>query len=252
MRRGTDKKNAVFKEDFMRKLEHVPNHLALIPDGNRRWSKSRGLKLLGGYSTGIRKFIDFSIWSKEFGIRTLSVWALSTENIHNRSASELSMFFRLFTKEASDPKILSDLVNNKVRVKVVGNTSILPMPLKRALRKVEAKTRKYTDLTINLLIGYGGRDDIVHAARLAAMHAAKTGSGSISERDVERNLRTASVSDADLIIRTSGEKRLSGFLPWQSTYSELYFAKKYWPDFSKKDLERALADYSRRQRRFGR
>jgi undecaprenyl diphosphate synthase len=236
----------------MSKIENVPRHLALIPDGNRRWSKSKGLKLLRGYSTGIRKFIDFSIWSKEFGIKTLSVWALSTENIHNRSKSELSMFYNLFTKEASDPKILSDLVSNRVRVKVIGDTTMLPAQLKKALRKVEAKTRKFTDLTINLLIGYGGRDDIVHAARMAAMHAVRTGSTSISESDVKANLRTNSIADADLIIRTSGEKRLSGFLPWQSTYSELYFAKKYWPDFSKKDLKLALADYSRRQRRFGR
>lgn len=236
----------------MSKIENVPRHLALIPDGNRRWSKSKGLKLLSGYSTGIRKFIDFSIWSKEFGIKTLSVWALSTENIRNRSKSELSMFYNLFTKEASDPKILSDLVSNRVRVKVIGDTTMLPAQLKKALRKVEAKTRKFTDLTINLLIGYGGRDDIVHAARMAAMHAVRTGSTSISESDVKANLRTNSIADADLIIRTSGEKRLSGFLPWQSTYSELYFAKKYWPDFSKKDLKLALADYSRRQRRFGR
>ena len=236
----------------MSKIENVPRHLALIPDGNRRWSKSKGLKLLRGYSTGIRKFIDFSIWSKEFGIKTLSVWALSTENIHNRSKSELSMFYNLFTKEASDPKILSDLVSNRVRVKVIGDTTMLPAQLKKALRKVEAKTRKFTDLTINLLIGYGGRDDIVHAARMAAMHAVRTGSTSISESDVKANLRTNSIADADLIIRTSGEKRLSGFLPWQSTYSELYFAKKYWPDFSNKDLKLALADYSRRQRRFGR
>ena len=136
----------------MSKIENVPRHLALIPDGNRRWSKSKGLKLLRGYSTGIRKFIDFSIWSKEFGIKTLSVWALSTENIHNRSKSELSMFYNLFTKEASDPKILSDLVSNRVRVKVIGDTTMLPAQLKKALRKVEAKTRKFTDLTINLLI----------------------------------------------------------------------------------------------------
>ena len=236
----------------MSRIENVPRHLALIPDGNRRWSKSRGLKLLGGYTTGIKKFIDFSIWSKEFGIKTLSVWALSTENMHNRGKAELSMFYKLFTKEASDPKILGDLVSNRVRVKVIGNTAMLPAPLKRALKRVEAKTKKYTDLTINLLIGYGGRDDIIHAARMAAMHAIKTGSASVSERDVEDSLRTSSLTDADLIIRTSGEKRLSGFLPWQSTYSELYFAKKYWPDFSRKDLERALSDYSRRHRRFGR
>ncbi len=236
----------------MRGLENVPEHLALIPDGNRRWSKSRGLKLLGGYSSGIRKFIDFSIWSKEFGVKTLSVWALSTENMRNRSASELKMFLKLMTKEALDPKILADLVNNKVRVKVVGNTSMLPQPLRAALKRVEAKTRAYGALTINLLIGYGGREDIVHAARLAALHAVKSGSSSVTERDVKENLRTATVSDADLIIRTSGERRLSGFLPWQSTYSELYFAKKYWPDFSKEDLRKALMDYSRRRRRFGR
>lgn len=233
------------------KMRSVPQHLALIPDGNRRWSKAHRLELLSGYQNGIKKFIDFSIWAKGFGVKTLTVWALSTENIKNRSKSEINVLYSLYIKAANDPQILKELRDNRARLKVIGNLDLLPKRVKDALRSVERKTRNYKDFTINMLVGYGGRDDMLYAFRRVYNYAIKGRLDRITENIIKQSMRTASLPDVDYIIRTSGEMRLSGFLPWQADYSELYFAKKYWPDFEKRDLEIALRAFSERKRRFG-
>lgn len=235
-----------------KRLSHVPKHLALIPDGNRRWSNSHKLEVLNGYQKGVHKFIDFSIWAKGFGVKTLTVWALSTENIKNRSKAEISVLYHLYVNAARDPKILEKLKNNGTRVKIIGNQSLLPKRVKDALQSLERVTKEYKDFTVNLLIGYGGKDDMLHAFKKVYDYALQGKISAINESVVMENMRTASLPDVDLIIRTSGEMRLSGFLPWQSDYSELYFAKKYWPDFNKTDLKKALKVFSSRQRRFGR
>ena len=230
--------------------EDAPLHIAIIPDGNRRWSREHRLGLVRGYSVGIQKIVDLCLWAKSQGVRTLSVWALSTENVHNRSRHELSLLYSLYTRAARDKALLKKLRDNQARIRVIGNMSMLPKRLREALRSLEMQTSMYKRLSINLLVGYGGRDDIIYAARsLAAQGIAGR---RIDNRSLEASLRTAEVPDVDLIIRTSGERRLSGFLPWQSNYSELYFARKYWPDFGKEDLKRAIDTYNRRQRRFGR
>ena len=234
-----------------KKLKYVPEHLALIPDGNRRWSSSHKLQLLNGYHMGVRKFVDVSIWAKGFGVKTLTVWALSTENIKNRSKTEMGILYRLFVNAAYDPAIYQLLKDNNARIKIIGNSNLLPKKVKLALQSIENKTKRYTDFTINLLIGYGGRDDMLYAFKKIYNYAIQGKINGITEDIVNENMRTASIPDVDFIIRTSGEMRLSGFLPWQSGYSELYFAKKYWPDFGKKDLEKALKVFSERQRRFG-
>ncbi len=231
-----------------RRIEPVPSHVALIPDGNRRWARGHMLSLRHGYSYGIKKFMDFSVWAKGFGVRTITVWALSTENIKKRSASELSTLCKLYEMSARDPAILAKLAKNHARIRVVGNLRMLPKRLREALRYLERATPAYKELTINLLVGYGGRDDILHALRSAQ----SCGGSSVGEDFIAKHIQTASVPDVDLIIRTSGEMRLSGFLPVQSSYSELYFAKKYWPDFNRRDLEKALQTYASRERRFGR
>ena len=230
-----------------RDSEVVPQHVALIPDGNRRWSRENRLKTFNGYEAGIKKFIDFSVWLKGFGVKTLTVWALSIDNITSRNSAELSALYELYIKAANDPAILKKLDDNRSKVNVVGNLSILPAGVRAALKKVEKRTKRYGDFTINLLVAYGGRYDLSVAMR----RILKEGTG-LSEAAIERNLLTASIPDADMIIRTSGEQRLSGFLPWQSAYSELYFSKKYWPDFQRADLGRAMRNFSSRQRRFGR
>lgn len=231
-----------------RNLRSVPSHVALIPDGNRRWSNKNRLAIFSGYQQGVKKFIDFSMWAKSFGVKTLSVWALSTENIKARSNLELNALYKLYVQAATDPKILEDLRSNQARIKVIGNMHLLPNGVKRALLSLEKRTRLYKDFTINLLIGYGGRDDLMHAVRSIST---ASGSRRITEGTVTEHIRTSSVPNVDLVIRTSGEQRLSGFLPWQTSYSELYFAKKYWPDFKKSDLRKALLEFSERQRRYG-
>jgi undecaprenyl diphosphate synthase len=227
----------------------VPSHVALIPDGNRRWSGLHKFALFRGYDNGVKKFIDFSIWAKGFGIKTLTVWALSTENIKSRSRVELGALYGLYVRTATDPKILEKLRSNGAKVKVIGNLGMLPTRVAKALRHLEKRTEAYKDFTINLLVGYGGRDDLLYAFR--GLDRTAGSAGSMDEDFVRQHIRTASVPDVDLIIRTSGEMRLSGFLPWQSDYSELYFAKKYWPDFERKDLVKALKVFAQRQRRFG-
>jgi undecaprenyl diphosphate synthase len=233
------------------KASVVPSHVALIPDGNRRWAGINRVAIFRGYESGIKKFIDFGVWARGFGIKTLTVWALSTDNIRMRSKSELSALYSLYVRAANDPKILEKLRKNGTRVFVIGNLSILPARVVKALRYIEDKTRMYKDLTINLLIGYGGRDDLLYAFRKSYDNISDKAPAGIDEDFVKKRIRTASIPDVDLIIRTSGEMRLSGLLPWQSDYSELYFTKKYWPDFERRDLGRALKVFAQRQRRFG-
>lgn len=236
---------------MQRKTGSIPENVALIPDGNRRWAKSHRLSLMTGYGRGIAKAVDFSMWLKSFGAKTLTIWALSTENIRNRSAAELNILYRLYIKTAHDKKLLKMLAQNKTRIKIIGNMRMLPQNVRRALRYLEQETGKYGDFSINLLIAYGGRDDILYAARRAAIEAAHGKGVHVTEESIEKELRTAEIPEPDLIIRTSGEQRLSGFLPWQSSYSELYFTRKYWGDFSKVDLQRAVAEFSKRKRRYG-
>jgi undecaprenyl diphosphate synthase len=235
----------------MRKEAKVlPRHVALIPDGNRRWSRKHRLALLQGYNLGIKKFIEFSEWLKQFGVNTLSVWALSTENIIGRNKRELAVLYSLYVKAANDPDVIARLIKNRARIRIVGDTSLLPERVRKAFRRLEDKTRKYRDYTINMLVAYGGREDITYALKRIA--AAKVRSPvRIDEGIIGKNLRSASLPNVDMVIRTSGEARVSGLLPWQTGYSELYFAKKYWPDFEKKDLKKALDTFSKRQRRFG-
>lgn len=232
---------------------NVPNHIAIIPDGNRRWSSSNKFGLMEGYSKGINKFMDVCQWTKDFGVKTLTVWALSTDNIKNRTKTELSILYGIYVRFAEDPKNLEKLLRNNVRIKIIGNLHLLPKRVKDALKGLESKTAACRDLTINLLVGYGGRDDILHAVRKVYGQMASGKSGKvITEEMLNNGMITSSIPDVDLIIRTSWEMRLSGFLPWQSDYSELYFAKKYWPDFGREDLRKALREFSERQRRYGR
>ncbi len=235
-----------------KRLAYVPKHLALIPDGNRRWSSTHRLKIFSGYQQGVRKFIDFSIWVKGFGVKTLTVWALSTENVKNRSKTELRILYSLLRSWALDPQILEKLRTNEAAVKVIGNMNLLPKSVKDALHNLETKTKMYKDFTINILVGYGGKDDMIHAIRKISSESINGKINRITDKIISENMRTSSLPNVDFIIRTSGEMRLSGFLPWQSDYSELYFTEKYWPDFDKKDLEKALKVFSERQRRFGR
>jgi undecaprenyl diphosphate synthase len=162
------------------------------------------------------------------------------------------VLFGIYEKVANDENIISRLHKNKTRFEVVGNLSLLPSRLQAALHNVEQETSQYKDRVINMLIAYGGRDDLLHAAKELAMNFAQRKIREINEAVFRRFMFSARIPDPDLVIRTSGEQRLSGFMPWQTGYSELYFSRKLWPDFTRRDLSLAIKEYSRRQRRFGR
>jgi tritrans,polycis-undecaprenyl-diphosphate synthase [geranylgeranyl-diphosphate specific] len=235
-----------------RKDISLPKHVGLIPDGNRRWARTHRLNLEQAYDLGIKKFINFSEWLVDMGVNTLTAWALSYENVSNRSKSELNTLYSLYIKAVDDPEVINLLKKNRVHVNIIGDLSLIPKKTRDALHKLETLTAMYRDRTMNLLVAYGGREDLEYAMkRIAAKSAAGGRRMRIDYDEIRKNLLTSAVTDVDMIIRTSGEKRTSGFLPWQSTYAELYFARKYWPEFSKRDLKRAIDAFSRRQRRFG-
>lgn len=227
-----------------------PTALALIPDGNRRWARHHSLSFFNGYRKGVEKFLDFADWCTDYGVRNISVWAFSTENF-SRPKAERDALFGIYKKMATDGEILERLHANRTKFNVIGNVALLPKDLVGALHKVEIETGAYKDRAINMLLAYGGKDDILHAAKELIKATINKGMKNVSETLFRTYMISNSVPDIDLVIRTSGEERLSGFMPWQSSYSELYFSKKLWPDFTRKDLEIALAEYGRRQRRFG-
>ncbi len=234
----------------MRKIPNVPSSLALIPDGNRRWAKKHRLSFRSAYKNGVEKFIDFSEWCMDYGIREVSAWAFSTEN-RMRPAKEVTALFDIYRIAANDNSIIEKLHKNRTRFRAIGDTSILPKDLTSMLKEVEKETEHYKDRKINMLVGYGGREDILQAARKMAVRAVAKGKVIVNERIFRGFLESAPVLDLDFIIRTSGEQRLSGFMPWQSCYAELYFSDKLWPEFSRADLEKALIEYNSRQRRSG-
>ena len=227
----------------------IPAHVGLIPDGLRRWARTHKVSFRKSYSLGINKFVDFGIWLKEYGVKTLTAWALSTDNVRGRDRSEIEMLLNLYAMSARDPKIINKLKRNQTRVNIIGRLELLPEDVRRALLDLQEKTKQHGGFLINLLVAYGGTDDLVYAAEKLAK--AKKKPKLINESTLRSFLMTRNVTNPDLIIRTSGEQRLSGFLPFQSGYSELYFANKYWPDFDKEDLKKAMADFARRKRRYG-
>jgi undecaprenyl diphosphate synthase len=231
-------------------FNNTPKSLALIPDGNRRWAMKNKLSFLNGYELGVKKFIDFSEWCSSYKINEISVWAFSTDNI-KRPKNEVNALFNIYRKTAKDKNIISRLHDNETRFKIIGNEELLPKDLVSKLHNIEKDTEDYSKRTINMLIGYGGNEDLLYAAKKVAEKTLESGKVIINDFIFRNALISSSVSDIDLVIRTSGEERLSGFMPWQTRYAELYFSKKLWPDFSKDDLKEVLENYNQRQRRFG-
>jgi tritrans,polycis-undecaprenyl-diphosphate synthase [geranylgeranyl-diphosphate specific] len=233
----------------------IPEHIGVILDGNRRWARSRGLAPWKGHEQGARKMEDFLDWCGEISdIRSITLYAFSTENF-KRSEREVSEIFRLL-KEYLNSLLKDERVDkNEIRVKMLGRIEMLPEEFQELIRQVEEKTADYRKHYFNFAIAYGGRTEIVDAVRSLAQNVKeeKLGLEDIDERLIENYLYTAHLPKCspDLIIRTSGEVRLSNFLTWQGAYSELCFVDVYWPDFRKLDLLRAIRMYQHRQRRFG-
>ena len=221
-------------------------HLAVIPDGNRRWAKKRGLSLEQGYEAGVKKLGELLKWCRDEDVRILSLWGFSTENF-SRDASEVKSLFRIFNQKLVEALNHDDYHKHHVRIRFFGRRDSFPHEIRKGIEELERATAPYKDFQLNVFLGYGGRQEIVDAVNSLL----KEGKRQIGEREFAERLYTKGVPDPDLIIRTSGEQRLSGLMPWQSAYSELYFSKKLWPDFTRSDFNSALRDYAARKRRFG-
>lgn len=228
-----------------------PRHIAIIPDGNRRWARLHNMSKEEGYSIGIRNFGNALKWGRKLGIRMMTFWAFSTQNA-TRDRKEIRTLMKLFDKNLRDSLSSPDFQRHRIRVRILGNHGQFPRKIRDMLEKLESDTRQHDKYFVNLLVGYGGRDEILAACNRIISDAKGGRLSRVTEDTFSEYLCTRGLPDPDLIIRTSGEKRLSGFLPWQSAYSEFYFSRKLWPDFNQRDLKRAVAEFQRRQRRFGR
>lgn len=237
-------------------LNKVPNHIVFIPDGNRRWAKKNGLPVLKGHEKGIDNIGEVLKWCQEFGIKHVTLWGFSTEN-RSRSPEEVHGLINLFeTKltqilnKAEKEKNKKDLP--KVRIRFYGEIDKLSIKLKKYIQKIENETKKNDEYFVNFLLNYGGKHELLKCITDLAEEYKKGSISRIDENVIRSYLITGDIPNADAVVRTSGEYRLSGLLPLQSGYSELFFIKKYWPDFSKEDFVNVLKEYSKRERRFGR
>lgn len=233
----------------------IPEHVGIILDGNRRWALKRGLDPWKGHEQGAQKVEDFLDWIGEIEkIRTVTLYAFSTENFQ-RPPQEVSAIFRLLKDNLTGLLTDERIRKNQIRVKVLGRTHLLPEELQELIRKVESSTAHYQRHYFNFAVAYGGRTEIVDAVSSLArdVKEERLKLQEIDEKVIEGYLYTAHLpkSSPDLIIRTSGEIRLSNFLTWQGAYSELFFVDVFWPAFRKLDLFRAIRMYQKRKRRFG-
>ena len=233
--------------------DKMPKHVAIIMDGNRRYSKMQGnLNAIEGHKRGVDTLENVLEWCIDLGINIVTVYAFSTENF-KRSEKEVEDLMKLFVDSFLSISSNKKIHKNEVRLKAVGRLDLFPEEVRDAIKDAEKSTEKYDKRLINIAMGYDGRVEIVDAFKKIA---AKVKSGEINPEDIDENminenLYTAGLEDPNLVIRTSGEERLSGFLLWQSSYSELYFTDSLWPELRKVDFLRAIRSYTQRQRRFG-
>ena len=231
----------------------MPRHVAIIMDGNRRFASKAGLERAEGHAQGAKKLEEVLGWCRELGIKHVTVFAFSTENF-DRSEEEVEKLMEIFEEKFRRVSSDSRVHEHRIRIRVMGDLSKLPPGLVEAIRQAEEATKSYDGYSLNLALAYGGRAELVSAIRriCKGVELGELKPSDVDERVVSQYLYTAGLPDPDLIIRTSGEERLSGFLLWQSAYSELYFCEAYWPEFSKIDFLRAVHTYQSRERRFGR
>ncbi|MCH5272562.1 MAG: isoprenyl transferase [Lachnospiraceae bacterium] len=231
-------------------MEIVPQHIAIIMDGNGRWAKKRGMPRNVGHSQGskaVRKICE-EAWKA--GVKYLTVYAFSTEN-WSRPKEEIDALMKILRGYLKDA--VKQCADNNMRVRIIGDYSVLPEDMITSIKHLEEVSAENTGLQFQIALNYGGRDELLRAVKKAAAKLAAEGKSveDMTTEDISRSLDTAEIPDPDLIIRTSGEQRLSNFLMWQSAYAELYFMDTLWPDFDKKALEEAIRYYGSRNRRFG-
>ena len=227
----------------------LPRHIAIILDGNGRWAKKRGLPRTAGHAAGSENFRKIATYCKNIGVEYLTVYAFSTEN-WKRPEDEVKTIMKLLEKYLQEA--ISTMERDHIRMKIFGDVSALSPQLQSLVAKTDEISSRYQGFQANICLNYGGRDEIVHAAkRYARDYAQGRADGELTEEQFGSYLYSAGISDPDLLIRPGGELRISNFLLWQCAYSEFYFTDVLWPDFTSAELDKAIAAYQSRDRRFG-
>lgn len=229
---------------------NMPKHIAIIMDGNRRWAKQRGLDIKIGHKEGAKTLEKIVRYANKIGLEYITVYAFSTEN-WKRTKEEIGALMLLLQNYLEDYSKRADTEN--IKVKILGDISALSEKMQKSINNCMERTKDNTGVTFNIALNYGGRDEIVKAVQKIArkVKEGKIEIDEITEETVSNSLYTVGQPDPDLLIRTSGELRTSGFLPWQIVYSEFVFIEKNWPDFEETDLEEAISIYQKRNRKFG-
>ena len=230
--------------------ENMPKHIAIIMDGNRRWAKAKGKPASFGHKEGAKTLEKIVRYAKKIGIKYVTVYAFSTEN-WKREKEEVKALMNLLQNYLDDYSKRADTEN--IRIKILGDITALSEGMQKSIQKCMERTKENTGITFNIALNYGGRDEIVKAIKQISeeVKEEKLKLEDITEELVSNNLYTKGQPDPDLLIRTSGEIRLSNFLPWQLVYSEFVFVDKNWPEFEENDLDNAIIEYQRRNRKFG-
>lgn len=223
----------------------LPTHIAIIMDGNGRWAKKRALPRTAGHAAGSKNFKDIARYCNKIGLKYLTVYAFSTEN-WKRPQEEVDNIMKIFKEYLEDAKNFKD---ENIKVRFIGDRSVLDADIRRLMKESEEASADATGLNLNIAINYGGRDEIVYAVKSIIKNG--TNADDVTEDTISQNLYTAGQPDPDFIIRPSGEYRLSNYLIWQSAYAEYWFSDILWPDFKAKDLDKAIDDFNKRNRRFG-
>ena len=230
--------------------QYMPRHIAIIMDGNRRWAKAQGKPASFGHKAGAKTLEKIVRYANKIGLEYITVYAFSTEN-WKRTEEEVKALMTLLQSYLDDYSKRADTEN--IRVKILGDISALAPGMQKSIYNCMERTKDNTGVTFNIALNYGGRDELVKAVKNIAQEVkeGKIDIQDISEEMVSNNLYTKGEPDPDLLIRTSGELRLSNFLPWQLVYSEFLFIEKNWPDFTEEDLDNAIVEYEKRTRKFG-
>jgi undecaprenyl diphosphate synthase len=243
---------AIFSMDIKNQINTnlLPQHLAIIMDGNGRWAKQKGKLRIFGHEKGSEAVKQVVEGCAELGVKNLTLYAFSTEN-WNRPKLEVQMLMRLLI--SSLKKEIKTLLDNNIKLNAIGNLKDLPIKVYKELMDVIETTKSNTNLTLTLALSYGSRDELVNAIKQISTKVKNNiiSTEKIDESVINEHLYTQNLPDVDLLIRTSGEQRISNFLLWQIAYAELYFTNVFWPDFTKQHLYEALVDYQKRERRFG-
>ena len=228
-------------------MNNIPQHVGIIMDGNRRWAAKRGLTINEGHEAGTKALEKIIEYCLELGVKILTVYTLSTENWRKRTKEEVKGIFELLIRFVKEKK--EEYKKRGVKLGVLGDFQAFPRKVVQAIKEVLKIVKKHERLKVNIALNYGGRDEILRAVR--KIISQRIPPKKINEENFGKFLYTNGEPDPDLIIRTGGEIRLSNFLLWQTSYSELYFTNTLWPDFDEKELDKAIAEYQKRQRNFG-